>query len=144
MKKSKSVVFLASAIVMVVLPFCYCQEVNDINDYNEMTYKSWSKDGSGFGQMNCKTGIAGRFVGAIVVVAILAVAAYYLTKKLGPKISTITGKNIRTVETINLGGQKRLYVVEVEGKRLLIGATNENISLIKDLSGGPAEQYETD
>lgn len=144
MKKSKSAVFLAGAIVMAVLPFCYCQEVNDITDYNEMSYKSWSKGGSGFGQLDGKTGIAGRFIGAIVVVAILAVAAYYLTKKLGPKISTITGKNIRTVDVLNLGGQKRLYIVEVESKRLLIGATNENISLIKDLSGGAVEQYETD
>ena len=45
----------------------------------------------------------------------------------------IARSQVSVISTTQLGGNKTLYVVELEGKRMLIGASSTAIQLIKDL-----------
>ncbi len=47
---------------------------------------------------------------------------------------------INILSTTPIGQNKYLHIVETGGERILIGATNTNISLIKNLSNSPEEK----
>lgn len=72
---------------------------------------------------------------AILFVLALFITVIYVSKKLLPKISNLSGKEIRIVETIHLGPRKAIHLLEIENRRFLIGSTNENITKLADLSG---------
>ncbi len=76
-----------------------------------------------------------RAILAILFVLALFVAAIYVSKKLLPKISNLSGKEIRIIETVHLGPRKALHLLEIDNRRFLIGSTNENITKLADLSG---------
>jgi flagellar biosynthetic protein FliO len=82
-----------------------------------------------------------KMVFAVLVVVALAVGVMYFLKKLLPKIARLPAKQIRIVETVSLGQHRNIYLVEVAGRRLLIGGTNETITRLADLSE-PAELSE--
>jgi len=75
-----------------------------------------------------------RVVFAVLFVLVLIVAAVYVSRKLLPKITNVPGKEIRIIETAHLGPRRTVHVIEVGGRRLLIGSTNENITKLADLS----------
>jgi flagellar biosynthetic protein FliO len=72
---------------------------------------------------------------ALLFVLALFVIAIYVSKKFLPKITNLSGKEIRIVETIHLGPRKTVHLLEIENRRFLIGSTNENITKLADLSG---------
>lgn len=72
-----------------------------------------------------------QFGYAIFLVMILGVGAFYFTRKLIPKLSMSRGKNISVIETVSLGPNRMLHLVEVgENRKLLIGSTNQTINLL--------------
>jgi flagellar biosynthetic protein FliO len=75
-----------------------------------------------------------KMVFAVLVVVALAVGVMYFLKRLLPKIARLPAKQIRIVETVSLGQHRNIYLVEVAGRRLLIGGTNETITRLADLS----------
>jgi flagellar biosynthetic protein FliO len=75
-----------------------------------------------------------RAVFAVLLVLVLIVAAVYVSRKLLPKITNLSGKEIRIIETAHLGPRRTIHVIEVGGRRLLVGSTNENITKLADLS----------
>ena len=75
-----------------------------------------------------------RAVFAVLLVLVLIVAVVYVSRKLLPKITNLPGKEIRIIETSHLGPRRTIHVIEVGGRRLLIGSTNENITILADLS----------
>jgi flagellar biogenesis protein FliO len=82
---------------------------------------------------------------SVLAVAVIGVAAIYVSKKLLPKIANLPGKEIRVIETAYLGARKQLHLVEVGGRRVLIAATGENITMLSDvteISGFPAHLAE--
>jgi flagellar biosynthetic protein FliO len=82
-----------------------------------------------------------KMVFAVLVVVALAIGVMYFLKRLLPKIAHLPAKQIRIVETVSLGQHRNIYLVEVSGRRLLIGGTNETITRLADLSE-PAELSE--
>lgn len=44
-------------------------------------------------------------------------------------------RNLRVCETLPLGEKRFLAIVQIEGRRFLIGATNQSISLLDRLDG---------
>jgi flagellar biosynthetic protein FliO len=82
-----------------------------------------------------------KMVFAVLVVVALAIGVMYFLKRLLPKIAHLPAKQIRIVETVSLGQHRNIYLVEVAGRRLLIGGTNETITRLADLSE-PAELSE--
>ncbi len=76
---------------------------------------------------------------SVLLVVVLGAAAIYISKKYLPKITNLAGKDIRIVETIHLGPRKMLHVIKAGNRKLLIGSTNENITLLADLTNELAD-----
>ena len=71
---------------------------------------------------------------SVLFLIALVVAAIYVSKKFLPKITNLSGKEIRIVETVHLGPRKAVHLLEIGNQRLLIGSTNENITRLADLT----------
>ncbi len=70
---------------------------------------------------------------SVALVGVLAVAAFYVSKKVLPKVTNSPGKEIRIVETAYLGPRKMLHLVQVGNQKLLVGSTNETIATLAHL-----------
>ncbi len=82
-----------------------------------------------------------RLMTSISIVIVLGVCAYWFTRKFVPKLTRIQGKNVSVIETIPLGSNRNLYLLEIGGgQRLLIGGTNENINLLADVTESVSSQ----
>lgn len=73
---------------------------------------------------------------SLFFVAILGGCAYFLSRKLSPRMTSGAGKNICIIESLNLGSHKTLHLLEIGSGRqkLLVAATNEGVSVIADVS----------
>ncbi len=60
----------------------------------------------------------------------LGAAAFYLSKRVLPKVAHAPGKEIHVLETAYLGPRKTLHLVEVGGQRLLIASTSDCITML--------------
>ena len=70
---------------------------------------------------------------SVLFLIALGAAAIYVSKRFLPKITNLPGKEIRITETVHLGPRKAVHLLEVGGRRFLIGSTNENITRLADL-----------
>lgn len=71
---------------------------------------------------------------SVLLVIALGAAVFYFSKKLLPKIASQPGKQIHILETTYLGPKKALHLIEAGNQRLLISSTNENISMLADVT----------
>ena len=71
---------------------------------------------------------------SILVVAGLGAGVVYVSKKLLHKISNLPGKQIRVIETHHLGPRKSIHLIAACSRRLLIGSTNETITMLADVT----------
>lgn len=69
-------------------------------------------------------GLIRLFVALVVVVP----GAIFVTRWYGKKQAV--GQNLRIREALSLGSNRALYVVEWQDKRLLLGVTNQTITLL--------------
>lgn len=79
----------------------------------------------------------GSVFGVLVGFAVILYLAYLATKILGRRMS-IGGrgnKNIKILESVPLGQNKSLIIVEAAGKTFLLGITSNEISLVSELDG---------
>ncbi|MHC4477415.1 MAG: flagellar biosynthetic protein FliO [Planctomycetota bacterium] len=72
---------------------------------------------------------------SVLLVVALGVAAIYLSKKFGSKLSNVPGREIQVLETAHLGPRKMVHLIKIGDRRLLVGSTNENISMLADVTG---------
>ncbi len=54
----------------------------------------------------------------------------YLIKRYGSNLQNKSGKKIRLVETLNLSPKQRLILVELDGENLLIGVSQNDMTLL--------------
>lgn len=71
----------------------------------------------------------------VIVLATIALLRSLLAAR-GWLPGTPGRRSLRVLETLGLGGRQRLFVVEVEGERLLLGAADSTITVLRTL--GPA------
>jgi flagellar biosynthetic protein FliO len=71
---------------------------------------------------------------SVLLVIALGAAVFYFSKKLLPKIANQPGKQIHILETTYLGPKKALHLIKAGNQRLLISSTNENISMLADVT----------
>lgn len=88
------------------------------------------------------TGLVSRFLVAMVFVGVLAGAAYFLSKRVTPKLGRTQGKELAVVESIGLGNRRAIHLIQVgPGRRILVGSTADRISYLADVSPqGPIEE----
>mgnify|MGYP002628984732 CR=1 FL=1 len=70
-----------------------------------------------------------RVAGSMVVILLLLGAMYWILRKLKEKqIRFGKSPNIEIVETLNLGTRQKIALIRVDGQRILIGVTTQQIS----------------
>lgn len=79
---------------------------------------------------------------AVVFVIVLGIAAVYVSKKFLPKITNLSGKKIKIVETLNFGTRKALHLVKIGDKHLLIASTAENITKLDDVTDAMSDSLQ--
>ena len=87
---------------------------------------------------NPEGGIYYRMMLAVLIVVVLGAAAIYVSRKLLPRITNLPGKEIRVAETVHLGPKKAVHVLEVGGRRFLIGSTSESVTKLADITSDSA------
>lgn len=117
-------------VLISILVFFSAPIAADVNNVNEPNYADWSKSDAQYKTLKDDGSVAGKLLASIIVIILLGSAAYYMTKKLGPKIGSSGGGKIRLIETANLGSGRQLHWIEAGGKRLLIGSTSQQITKI--------------
>jgi flagellar biosynthetic protein FliO len=60
------------------------------------------------------------------------------------KTKNLNINSINLVSTLPIGQNKYLHIIEVDDERMLVGATNNHISLIKSLKNSPKEKVVSD
>lgn len=71
---------------------------------------------------------------SVVLVIALGSAVIYISKKVLPRFTNLPGKQIRVIETTHIAPRKGLHLVQVGIRRLLIASTNEQITMLADVT----------
>jgi len=82
-------------------------------------------------------GNIGSVVMALAVFILILYLAYFATKKLGKRLSIkgVRNKNIKILESVSIGQNNAIMIVESAGKTLLVGVTQNGMNLISELDG---------
>ncbi len=80
------------------------------------------------------TGLAFGVFLKLGVVVVLIIGLAIILRKWQSNIKAGTSKQIEVVETIHLSQHRSLYLVNVGGKTLLLGGTDQSISTLTDVS----------
>lgn len=79
--------------------------------------------------------MAAYLLSLLVVFAFVAFLAYFASKFIGKKFSVAqVGKVSKVLDSMSLGPNRSLYVVEIAGKVLLLGVTEQNITLLEEIT----------
>ena len=70
---------------------------------------------------------------SVLLVIALGVAAIYTSKKFLPKITKLSSKEVRIIETVHLGSRRAVHLLKIGNQKILIGSTNENITKLADV-----------
>lgn len=71
---------------------------------------------------------------SVLLVVVLGIAAIYISKKFGARITNLPGRQIRIIETLRLGPRKAVHLLKIGNQRLLISSTGESITKLADLT----------
>ena len=138
--KKKLVVFLVAIALCGSATFVYSSE-SDANESRKSLFGN--SDSLGVKDSNFTTGsnenpgageLFRRMIFMVLLVIDLGAAAIYLSKKLLPRFTRMSGKKICVLETVHLGPRKSLHLVTIGKQMLLIGSTNENITKLADVT----------
>ncbi len=89
-------------------------------------------------------GTVGNLLLALLGFILIIYLAYFATKKMGKRLSIkgVGNKNIKILESVSIGQNKAVMIVEVAGKTLFVGVTQNEITLISELDGSKLEKEE--
>lgn len=71
----------------------------------------------------------------IVVFGIIIFFAYYITRLLGRKVSSNSGKYMKVVDFLHIGTDRTLVIVRIGSEYILLASTSKGLELIKSLDG---------
>lgn len=69
----------------------------------------------------------------VIVLGLLGLFYYFAQRLMNPSASGISKRRIKVVERVSLGDKRVLLLVQVGQQQLLLGATNNNISMLSPL-----------
>jgi flagellar biogenesis protein FliO len=75
-----------------------------------------------------------KMVKAVFLIIVLGGIAFYLSKKFMPKLRPMSGRDINIRETVHLGPNKTVHLIEVGEKTFFVGSTSDNISMLADVT----------
>lgn len=73
---------------------------------------------------------------SVLILSVGAIAGlFFILKKVADKVKNPTGENtMKIVSRLPLQNKTSLFLVEVSGRKILVGATDRNVNAIADLS----------
>lgn len=80
-----------------------------------------------------ETGFAGKFMMMLAIVAVIGLAGWFWVKKMNAPWVAGKNRHLSLIETMSLGPRRSIYLVQADGKRLLIGGGPEGLRLISNL-----------
>lgn len=156
LSKKKIAVFLLATVLCSSGTFVYSSQFGE----NEGTKSLFGNSGSTYvNDPNFTAGLNNgsstgkvffRMTLMVLLVVVLGAAAIYLSKKLLPRLTHLSGKQIRIIETVHLGPRKAVHLLKIGDKQILIGSTNENITKLADVmvessgADSPTDQIDND
>ncbi|MGC9453849.1 MAG: flagellar biosynthetic protein FliO [Phycisphaerae bacterium] len=75
-----------------------------------------------------------KMMASLMVLAVLAVAAWVVFRKVVPRIGQTSGRRVRLLETTYVGPRKAVHLLQVGRRRLLISSSREEVSLLADVT----------
>ncbi len=132
-----AVAFCSGAVSLCAARGASDEGIRSLFDDSDFAYRSEPNDIAGSGD-----GVGDfffRMMLMVLLVIILGAAAIYLSRKLLPRFTQLSGKRVRVVETIHLGPRKTLHLLKIGNRQLLIGSTNENITRLADVTAALSE-----
>ena len=81
-----------------------------------------------------------RTIASVAIVITLGAVAIYVSKKFRGRLGNLQDKKINIVETAHLGPHKKVHLVKIGNQQLLIGSTNDNITMLADVTGASNSQ----
>ena len=75
-----------------------------------------------------------KMIAAVILVVALGLVLVFVSKRLAPRISNSGSKRVRIIETTPLPGRKMLLLVKAGGRELLIGSTQEKLTMLADVT----------
>ena len=141
LSKKKIVVFIITVVLGSFLLFiCSAKSPTDGSELESSESQSnslfkndsdfLSKNNSGSGTRE----LFFRFMVSVLFLVALGAGGIYVSKRFLPKITNMSDKEIRIIETVHLGPRKAVHLLEIGERRFLIGSTNENITRLADLT----------
>ena len=76
-----------------------------------------------------------RLLAYVVVILVLGAAALVVTKKFLPRLRMAGGQELAVAETVHLAPRVTVHLVRVGGRRFMVGATRERISMLAEVTG---------
>lgn len=67
---------------------------------------------------------------SFLFVLVLLGFTLYVIKRYGSNLQNKSGKKVKLVESLNLSPKQRLILIEIEGEDLLIGVSQNNMTLL--------------
>lgn len=151
-RQSSGCYFVRAVLLLTFLLGCACPlaagSVSDSNDAESAAepnetksdYESWTdKQQKDNNDMLNDTDVTGKLLISIFVIIVLGFVAFYLSRKVLPRVANMNGKEVRVVETVHLGNQRSLHLVEVSGRRFLLGSTSQEVSRLAEIGGDISE-----
>ncbi|MCX6537748.1 MAG: flagellar biosynthetic protein FliO [Acidobacteria bacterium] len=83
-------------------------------------------------------GLIRAFIGLVVVLGVIGLLAWLLRRGVITLPGQSTKGPLAVHSTLQLGERRSLAIVSVEGRRLLIGLTPTQVTLLTELGEGPA------
>ncbi|GEM_PF-1339297 len=107
--------------------------VSAVEKQNSSNIELWTQQAqkSGNPDENLSSALHRMLIGTLVVV-VLGIAALMASKKVMPRLTPVHGKQIKVVETVYLGSRRTLHLLEINGRQILIGCTNDQICRLSD------------
>jgi flagellar biogenesis protein FliO len=100
--------------------------------------KEKAKKGLGFGKEGDSDlwALLLKMLAAVIVILVLGGLVIFLIKRVLPRISRPTGKNVSILESVYLGPKKAVHLLEADGRRFLVGCSRDEISMLAELTRG--------
>jgi len=100
------------------------------------TTKPAAKGKGGFWQGNYEGGSGTTLwtmLASVLVILALGGAAMVVTKKYLPRLRAAGGRELAVLETVHLGPRVTVHLVKAGGKRFMLGATRERVSMLAEV-----------
>lgn len=126
----------ALAIVVAFTTVGVCRAAETTTRPAPVGFSAPSHNGSGD-----LTGLMWQMLAAALMVLAVGALAFFVLKKLLPRISRGSHKRISVLETAYLGSRKAVHLLQVGSRKLLVASSPEGVVRLDDVTSAFSSEY---